>query len=717
MRHHDRRQGRLALLALNVLASTSLYGVPGELYPSYGRGGVTVEPAPVGARPAYATLLGGDPGPAVVVAPDGSVLVARADAGRCLLERLGVDGLGGLAPLGDPASCSDQLRPEVSVATGGDILFVYAPDPRSIAIQRRRADGSLETRFGGSGTVVLRPSTDGVVGRCFAMLLPDGDVMVAVNDASSSAQSNYSTLLLIRLNADGTPDAWGTDGVVSLRGFEWGPLSTEGVGVQLGADRVTLFGSGSVTLYGPERYGFFRQSFGANGTFYPYFPPENSVDADTPVLSEFNDGSLAALFKFGGELLYDGPTARFAALPVAAFPKLRLPASLAGSGSRVKPLRFRPLEGGGVLLAALHEESSSGVAHGRVVLLRFLPGGQNDATFGRDGVATVDLALGGPPYALPRMLSAPTLVGQERVMLAAWGADRLGVASLQWRALGAASGTIGWLARDGRFVMDTDATDAALRFRVARQGGRRGALGVTYRSAAPPALAAHFTPVSGRLDWADGDDTPREVTIALRTPPVEGTTGTIDLVLEAAAGDVTLGSAVQQVAIADYSGGTLAFERDRASVGAAAGTLRLGVTRSGGTRGAISATVRLPRPGAAGRSEVNWADGEGGTKHVEVPFDTGWERFLAELEAPPRTRLGTPARVAVTVTLEPPPTPTATLAPAPTPVPVAIAPAAPTESGGGAIDPATLVLLLGALLAAMRRLSDGPRIRGSRRPR
>lgn len=712
MTHLRSRHGPLALLALFALASPAPHAAPGELYPPYGRGGVAVEPAPVGARPAYATLLGGDPGPAVVVAPDGSVLTARAEGGRCRLDRLGVDGLGGLAPLGDPTTCTDQLRPEVSVGTGGEILFVYAPDAGSIAIQRRRPDGSLETRFDGSGTVVLRPTAEGVVGRCFAMLLSDGDVMVAVNGATTSAQSNYSTLLLIRLNPDGTPDAWGAGGVVRLPGFEWGPLGGEGVGVNLGSGGVTLFGSGSVNLYGPERFGFFRQSFSLTGAFYPYFPPETSVDADSPVLSEFNDGSLAALFTFGGELLYDGPAARFAALPVSAFLKLRLPASLAASGSRVTPLRFRPLADGGLLLSALHEETTSSVAHGQIVLLRFLPGGQVDAGFGVDGVVALDLALGGPPYALPRTLSAPTLIGQDRVMLAGWGADRLGAVSVQMRALTSASGTLGWLARDGQFVTATDATDATLRFRVARHGGRRGAVGVNYRSAAPPALAGRFTPVSGRLDWADGDDTPREVAIALRAPLVEGTTGAIDLVLESAAGDARLGSAVQQVAIVDYSGGTLAFERRQASVGAAAGTLRLAVTRSGSARGAITATIRVPLPGNTGRRAVTWADGEGGTKYVDLPFDAGWDRFVAELEAPPRTRLGTPGAVAVSVTAAA----TSTSTPAATLPPASTVTATPAGSGGGSFDLATLGLLLAALRAATRRLSDDSRTRRFHRP-
>ena len=115
----------------------------------------------------------------------------------------------------------------------------------------------------------------------------------------------------------------------------------------------------------------------------------------------------------------------------------------------------------------------------------------------------------------------------------------------------------------------------------------------------------------------------------------------------------------------------------------------------------------------SGGSPVTWADGEGGTKHVDLPFDAGWDRFVAKLEAPPRTCLGTPSTVAVSVTAAATSasTPTATLPPAP------IVTATPAGSGGGSFDLATLGLLLAALLAAPRCLSDGSRTRWFRRPR
>ncbi len=697
------RFGALTLCVAQLAIPAMVRSAPGELVPSYGRGGVAVEPAAVSTRPAYAVLLDRDPGPSIAVAPDGSVLIARHADGRCVLERMGPDGLGGLSTLVAAANCSDQLRPEVSVGPAGEILFVYSPDGDSLVVQRRRADGTAEIGFGTAGTVTLRPAQGGVYGRCFVQLLADGDLLVAVNGAATSAQSLYSTLLLVRLRPDGRAANWGANGVVVLPSFEWGPLETEGLGM-------TGAAASGATLFGAGRFGFYRQSFGPGGTFYPYFPPEVSVDSSSPVLSEFNDGALAALFTFGGSFNYDGPAARYQALPASALTGLRLPAALANNSSRVTPLRFRPTAGGGLLLAALHEETIAGAAQGRLVLLRFLQDGTAETRFGRDGVVALDLSLGGPPFALPRTLTAPTLIGSDRVILAGWGAGRLGVTSIQLTDAGASAGTVGLQARNGRFLTETESLDTTLRFRVARQGGRRGAVSAAYRTSATPELAAIHFPTTGRLDWADGEDGTREIPVTLRARPGGGgnETGTIELRLEDIAGGAALGSAVQQIAIVDASGGTLSFDRGTATVRSDAGSVRVGVTRSASARGAITAIVVLPLPDRTGRIEVRWADGETGTKNVDLRFDPDWYRFTARLETPLGTRAG--ALTSMEVSIDPAPTTTPTT----TSPPPSVLTTSGGGAGGGALGWLALAWLVGALVF---RVSGGSGTLAFRPPR
>jgi hypothetical protein len=142
---------------------------------------------------------------------------------------------------------------------------LYAPDTATIAVQLRRADGTLDPQFGAAGTSI-RPAPDGgIVGRAFVQRLPDGDVVVIANGTETSIRLPYSTLVVLRLDSDGRPDSiWGRDGIVGFVGFEWGPLSTDGGGL---ADV-----AGDVRLYGSSDNAFFRQSLTRLGTYYPYFP-------------------------------------------------------------------------------------------------------------------------------------------------------------------------------------------------------------------------------------------------------------------------------------------------------------------------------------------------------------------------------------------------------------------------------------------------------------
>lgn len=694
------RCAAIALALAGLAAATVARAAPGELVAAYGRGGVASEPAAVLAAPYYATILADDPGPSLQVAPDGSALIARLQPdGRCVLERLPADGLGGVARLGEPVACSARLRPEVGIGPAGEILFAYAPDAATIAVQLRRADGTLEPRFGAAGTAV-RPAADGgFVGRAFVQRLADGDVVVIANGTGTSVRLPYSTLYVLRLDAEGGPDAlWGRDGMVGFRDFEWGPLSSDGGGL---ADV-----SGGVGLYGSSPYAFFLQSMTRTGSYYPYFPPEASVDSAQPIVSEFNDGALAALFAFRGGLYFDGPAARFAASGPADLIALQIPDTTPNRGGAFAAQRFKLLAGGGLLvLARRSHDGDDGVPTG-LVLMKHAADGAPDPTFGRDGIAALDLPTGGSPGSLPRTLAAPRPVGLDRIVVASWADGRLAAASLQLGAGGTASaGSLGWLSRRGTFTTALQAREATLRLRVARSGGRRGAVGVAVRTEAPAGLASAYAPLATRLEWADGDDTPRDVAIALRAPPGEPPVGVIDVVLENASGGAVLGTPVQRIELVDYRGGSVAFADATASVAANAGSLRVQVVRSNAPAlGAVTATVRVPQDGGETRIPVSWSDGETGGKFVELPFDREWTQFEAVLEPGPRLAVSHPSRLRVSVQA-------ASTAPATSPPPAQ--PATNTAStgaasgGGGALDPLTLgglaaLLGLAGLLRARR---------------
>ncbi|MFO1425638.1 MAG: hypothetical protein U1F11_01415 [Steroidobacteraceae bacterium] len=695
--HHGvlARYLRIGLAAFAPLAMAG----PGDLVASYGRGGIVSVPAAVTPDPTYALALGHDPGPSITVAPDGSVLLARIDAGgQCHLERLGPNGQGGLVTLAQPTPCIDRLRPETGVGPAGEILYAFAPDDGSLAIQLRNADGTPDLRFGGTGTVSVRPRAGGFVGRCLLQRLDDGDVVVIANRVGTSVQMTYSQLYVIRLNADGTPDAWGSSGIVVLQDFEWGPIDNDAGGL-------AVDGTG-VVLYGSAPYAAYRQAFSRSGDFYPYFPPEFSVDSSQAMLSEFDGTRLALLLTDGAALQYDGPASRLIAGGRVEGPTLRPPAALVNAPATLRAQRFRVLPDGGLIVAARHERTDQGAAQGSMVLAKFLADGNADATFGRDGAARFDLALGdaltagsiSAPFALPRRLSAPRVTtGGERVMIAGWGADQLGVVALQLQAGPAAAGSIGFLARDGRYETAVDANqdaNASLRFQVARSGGRSGAVSVAYRTSAAPELSASFVPATGRLEWADGEDSARDITLQLR-PPATGVTaaiGTIDLLLEDLTGAAVPGSVRQHVVLTDYSGGTLAFEQRRLTLPSSAEFVFVNVARLASARGAVSATIRVPLEGAKGRVSVEWADGERSTKQVKVPVDPRWSQFDLTIEPGPRTQVGAIGTLQVTV--EEPGNPAAP--PAGTGGSSGTTTSSAQGGGGGLLD-GTLVALLVAL--------------------
>jgi hypothetical protein len=133
--------------------------------------------------------------------------------------------------------------------------------------------------------------------------------------------------------------------------------------------------------------------------------------------------------------------------------------------------------------------------------------------------------------------------------------------------------------------------------------------------------------------------------------------------------------------------------------------------RYGAPRGAITATVRIPLVDGTVSRTVNWADGESGPQQVELPFDARWNHFLAELDAPPRTRLGSPSMVAVQVATASTTTVASTTTTSGTSTTTPASTPASGSSGGGALDAVTLTWLLAALLASASRVA------GARRPR
>ena len=165
---------------------------------------------------------------------------------------------------------------------------------------------------------------------------------------------------------------------------------------------------------------------------------------------------------------------------------------------------------------------------------------------------------------------------------------------------------------------------------VRRIGGNTGAVSVAYATpgtiwtgADATAGADDYTPVSGRLDWADGDASDKQIFV-----PIASDAGAAEEVenfgieISDPQGGAGLGTLAAIVEIdADGSPGGLFAVEAGGWFDENVGTLGVSVERRYYTQGAVSVTV-VPHSGTATAGEdfagdpvtLTWADGEGGTK-------------------------------------------------------------------------------------------------------
>ncbi|NLL83845.1 MAG: hypothetical protein GX230_06345 [Lentisphaerae bacterium] len=159
--------------------------------------------------------------------------------------------------------------------------------------------------------------------------------------------------------------------------------------------------------------------------------------------------------------------------------------------------------------------------------------------------------------------------------------------------------------------------------KVSRTGGASGAQTFTYATVNGTAVAgSDFKATSGTLTWADGDTAEKTITIPLIndgiwTTPLQRV---FTLKLTKTSGNATVGTSLFTVTVTEVSEnipGQIGFASDKASV--KEGDNYSGkIARSGGTTGAVSATITVNGDYRLSPNTVSWADGEGGTKSFTV---------------------------------------------------------------------------------------------------
>jgi uncharacterized delta-60 repeat protein len=276
-----------------------------------------------------------------------------------------------------------------------------------LAVYRYNADGSLDTTFDGDGKVLLDAGSDE---RAFAVAIQGDGKIVVAGDVFVPGSSR--SLLAVRLNADGTPDAsfngdGNADGIIVTS-----VIGSGGTAQSCVAQGVAIQSDGKIVLAGSTSRPSAFEAF-ALVRYLPNGAIDNSFDTDGRVVFDFGTGgpgfplaAATAVAIDGSGRIVVGGVASAAGIGGNDFAVARLNAAdgsfdnsfsadgratidFGGFGDdRANALA---LDGTAIVLAGSTQSFGLG---GRFALARLLTDGTPDAGFDADGklILTIDPA-------------------------------------------------------------------------------------------------------------------------------------------------------------------------------------------------------------------------------------------------------------------------------------------------------------------------------------
>jgi uncharacterized delta-60 repeat protein len=545
------------------------------------------------------------------------------------------------------------------------------PDGKIIAVGRQRVDtnnvftvlrlkpdGTLDTSFANQG-VLNQTSSDYALS---VTLDPSGAIAVA--------GASHGNLIVIRLLANGTPDASFGDAGTFLGppGNSTNILRTTGGGYRVSTNYYDT--TSKCTVVGLTSAGKIDNSFGTAG-----IAPAPGASVTCASMVSQSDGALL----LGGTQDGHGFAVRLLAggAQDATFVASQVPVAMQMATALAVDAA------GNVLIAGT---APAGVPGALVVRLQ--ASGALDPAFGNAGSAWIDLGSNAAP-----IVHDMAVLADGRV-LAAGGGSSAQTPAFVARLLGDAgtpgAGVVGF-APSSLTVKEKDQKATVT---VRRTGGAAGAVSVAYHtgdytgSDAPTATAGQdYTAVSGQLSWSDGDRTDKQITV-----PVAADAGPPELserfviTLDTAAGGVALGTSQGVVEILGDGDPTGQFDLEvtTQAVDETAGNLAVVVDRNYYSAGATSVTV-TPVAGSATSADISitpiilsWADGDTAPKTATIAItpgtSTSTKSFKVQLSnATNGAVIGPQSVQTVTITYPPPPPPPP-----------------PSGGGGGGVDWLTL---------------------------
>ncbi|HTO72977.1 MAG TPA: Calx-beta domain-containing protein, partial [Gemmatimonadales bacterium] len=535
--------------------------------------------------------------------------------------------------------------------------FVLQPDGKLVAtgqddsrtsqliVFRLEADGALDAGFADGG-VLRYPRANNAAGQS-VVLDPSGAIVVA--------GSSDGNLFVLRLLANGQPDpSFGSAGVYT------GPAISSRVRLLrtgAGGYRISTALSAAsqdtthCSVLALTAAGALDTSYGASGVATPASAAGTSSSCQS--MAAQSDGSLLLAGQEGdhgyvGRLLASGvPDASFVADPVVA------------SMSDATAVAFDPA--GAVLVAGLPGNGTAGA-----LIVRLQASGMLDGLFGNAGSTWIDLHSSEAMY--PAIYDMSVLA--DGGVLAAGGDWSVSGQRqpLLIRLVGTAgTATPGVIGAEVPILAAKEEDQKAV-MTVRRLGGAAGQVSVAYHTAdytgadaATATAGADYTAVSGRLTWADGDFSDRQITV-----PILADSGQVEeaerfvIALDDVQGGAGLGTeGVVEIAADGAPAGQFGFVDSALTVLANAGTVQVYVYRNYYSQGAVSVTV-TPVPGSATSADfsptpivLSWADGDSSWQTANIPItNSGAESprsFTVQLSNPTNGAVVGPSTLEVTI--------------------------------------------------------------------
>ncbi len=555
-------------------------------------------------------------------------------------------------------------------------LVAVGNSNHKLQVFRLRPDGSLDPDFGLGGLVTISDESGVSYDGHSVIVDPDGRIVVA-------GSRNYRSLLVARLEANGALDlTFGTGGIfVASEPVDAGNNFARIARVAGGGYRVTAHGPTTPTtdgspssckVFGLTATGALDAGFGTAGVAAAPSPDDKPRNCTSLVMQ--GDGRIL----LGGHDPDAGDGYLSRLLPDGTLDSGFHPDQVAAQMSAVTALG---VGSGGSIFVAGHDRTGLSGA----LVVRLVADGTLDALFGRAGVAEVEVNARRVSY--PSISDMKIVAGDALVVA---GASFYAGNAFVARLLGnAAGGSPGVLSMRQQRLLGTEQDGRAV-LTVRRMGGSTGTIAVSYSTRdfpEPPATGsgyapgaraaagADYTATTGRLTWADGDVSEREIVVPIAADTTAEKPEFFEVVLESPEGGTGFGASGADVEIAGAS-----YPVGEFSIYAAAPTVSEGaatsfyISRDYYSQGTASVTVRVVAGGSATPGQdfhgsgsgdwqdvvLTWSDGDMGSKAIPVTIrrddsSEPSEMFTLELASPTGgASLGDVSQSSVTVIDLPP---------------------------------------------------------------